>query len=78
MIFVSSSWRKKAEEEEAEEEAKPVCVWFGGISPNFELKNMISTHTEDLSYNKDLNGTNSPDFEEFFFSNRQIFMISSQ
>jgi hypothetical protein len=27
---------------------------------------------------KDLNGPNSPDFEEFFFSNRQIFLISSQ
>ncbi len=58
MIFVSSSWRKKAEEEE--EEAKPlcvcvcvcVCVWFRQISPNFDLKNTISTHTEDLSCKK--------------------------
>jgi hypothetical protein len=27
-----------------------VCVWFGEISPNFDLKNMIST--EDLSCKK--------------------------
>jgi hypothetical protein len=35
----------------------------GGISQNFEMKNVISTHTTDFSWK---NGPNSPDFEEFF------------
>jgi hypothetical protein len=34
---------------------------FGDISPNFDLKNMISTYTKDFSWKK--NDLNSPDFE---------------
>jgi len=44
----------------------------GGILLNFEMKNVISTHTTDFSWK---NGPNSPDFE--VFSNLAISMISS-
>jgi len=40
-------------------------VFFGGgdeISPNFDLKNKISTYTKDFS--KKHNGSNSPNFKE--------------
>jgi hypothetical protein len=35
-----------------------------GISQNFEMKSVISTHTTDFSWKND---PNSPDFEDFFF-----------
>ncbi len=51
----------------------PNSVFFWGgrrgqISPNFDLKNMISPYTKDFS---------SLDFKEFFFLNRQILKITS-
>jgi hypothetical protein len=57
-----------------------VCVCVCVVSPNFAK---FRPEKYDLDpyrgsfMQKDLNGPNSPDFEEFFFSNRQIFMISS-
>ncbi len=37
-----------------------VCLFFGEILPNFDLKNMISTYTKDFARK---NGPNSPDFQ---------------
>jgi hypothetical protein len=45
------------------------------VSPNFDLKNMISTFTKDLPWEK--NGPNSPDFEGFFFHLAIFSAISS-
>jgi hypothetical protein len=40
----------------------PVCVSFTGkFSPNFNVKNMISTYTKDFSWEK--SGPNSPNFK---------------
>ncbi len=38
------------------------CFVLGRISPNFDLKNMISTYTKDFPREK--YGPNSPDFRE--------------
>jgi hypothetical protein len=43
---------------------KAVFLFTGEFSPNFDLKNMISTYTKDLSWKK--NDLNSPDFREKF------------
>jgi hypothetical protein len=37
----------------------------GDFSPNFDLKNMISTYTKDFSWKT--KEPNLPDFEDFFF-----------
>jgi len=47
----------------------------GEISPNFDLKNMISTYKQRIFHGK--NGQNLQNFEEIKFPGRQIFMISS-
>jgi len=56
-------------------------VYFSGeFSPNFDLKNIISTHTKDFSSGK-RKSSNSSDFkflasfEFYFFSNRQNLVI---
>jgi len=46
----------------------------GGITPNFDLKNVISTYTKEFYLKK--NGPNSSNFEGKKIPNRQIFMIS--
>ncbi len=52
------------------------CFSFTGeFSPNFDLKNMISTYPQDFAWKK--YNTNSPDFQEFFFLSPYFFMISS-
>ncbi len=38
------------------------CFVLGGISPNFDLRNMISTYTKEFPWKK--YGPNSPDFRE--------------
>jgi hypothetical protein len=44
--------------------ASSVFFFFPGqISPNFDLKNMISTYAKDFSKKK--YGPNSPDFKDF-------------
>jgi hypothetical protein len=53
---------------------KSSVSFTGEFSPNFDLKNMISPYTKDFSWKKN---PNSPDFKEYFFENRQIFMTSS-
>jgi hypothetical protein len=49
-------------------------LFTGVFSPNFDLKNMISTYTKDFLWEKK-NPPNSPDFEEFFFSNWPFFFM---
>jgi hypothetical protein len=46
----------------------------GEFTPNFDLKNMISTYTNDFSWKK---MAQIRQMFKKFFSNRQIFMISS-
>ncbi len=48
------------------------CFSFTGeFSPNFDLKNMISTYPQDFAWKK--YNTNSPDFQEFFFLSPYFF-----
>jgi hypothetical protein len=47
---------------------------FGKISPNFDLKNMISTYTMDFPWE---NGPNLTDFLRKKIQVHQIFMVSS-
>jgi hypothetical protein len=52
------------------------CVFFwADISPNFDLKILISTYSIWILNGK--NGPLSPDFEKKRFQIAQIFMISS-
>jgi hypothetical protein len=39
------------------------CFGKGAISPNLDLKNMISTYAKDF-FSMEKNGPNSPDFKE--------------
>jgi hypothetical protein len=52
--------------------------FLGEISPNFDLKNMISTYTKGFSMKKMAQILHIWKKKEiFFFPDRQIFMISS-
>jgi len=53
---------------------EPVSVFFGEISPDFYLKNIISTYAKDFSWKKWIKFTR---FQRKTNPNRQAFMISS-
>jgi hypothetical protein len=53
---------------------EPVSVFFGEISPNFYLKNIISTYAKDFSWKKWIKFTR---FQRKTNPNWQAFMINS-
>jgi hypothetical protein len=54
---------------------KGSVLFWGEISPNFDLNNMISNYAKDFSRKKKV--PNSPDFEGKNIPNCQILRISS-